>query len=369
MAEIKQTRTLSSNEVKKALRVLVKAKRPAFIWGQPGVGKSAVVAELCKEFGGKLFDIRLSQINESDLRGMPFFDHVSQMMQWAPPVDLPSAEDASKHDYLFLFLDEMNSAPPSVQAAAYQLVLDRKVGTYTLPENTIVIAAGNRDGDRGVTYRMAKPLSNRMVHFEMRVDTDSWKEWAVNNSVHPDVVGFISFSADSLNAFDPKSPENAYATPRTWEYVSDIIKQDLDEATETNLICGTVGEGIGLKFIQHRKVAANLPDPMQILLGKVKELKTDDISAQYSLMTSLLYLIKEQHGVMLPKGEEATWNSYCDNMLGYLMDNFKEEMVVVAMRTGIQVMGIKFNSKEMSNFSRFFSGPGKKILSSINVKL
>lgn len=367
MAEISTNRTMTSKEIKNALRVLVKAQRPAFIWGQPGVGKSAVVSELCKEFGGKLYDIRLSQCEPTDLRGMPFFNHTTGMMEWAPPVDLPTENDAAKYPVVFLFMDEMNSAAPNLQAAAYQLVLDRKVGTYTLPDNVFVIAAGNREGDRGVTYRMAKPLSNRMVHFEMRVDKDSWVEWAVNNSIHPDVVGFIQFSADSLNDFNPKNPDVSFATPRTWEYVSDVIYQNLDELTATNIICGTIGEGTALKFLAHRKFAASLPDPMKILTGKVTKIDSIEISACYSLMNSMLYLIRENYKPMLDRGESGLWDEYCDNMLAFILDNFSEELVVVTMRTGIHTMGIKFNHKNMPNFKRFFDGPGKKVLSSVNI--
>lgn len=367
MSEIKTNRTLTSKEIKGALRVLVNAKRPAFIWGQPGVGKSAVVAELCKEFGGKLYDIRLSQCEPTDLRGMPFFNHTTGMMEWAPPVDLPTEEEASKYPVVFLFMDEMNSAAPNLQASAYQLVLDRKVGTYTLPDNVFVIAAGNRDGDRGVTYRMAKPLSNRMVHFEMRVDNESWVEWAILNNIHPDVVGFIQFSADSLNSFDPKSPDVSFATPRTWEYVSDVLYESLDEGTATNIICGTIGEGTALKFMAHRKFASNLPDPMEILKGKVTKLQATEISACYSLMNSMLYLIRETREKLVKENNEDVWDGYCDNMLGFMLDNFQEELTTVAMRTAMHTMQIRFNNKKMTNFRRFFDGPGQKILASINI--
>ncbi len=365
--EINTTRTISSKQLKNALQYCIAAKLPAFIWGAPGIGKSSVVAEMCNEMGGKLFDIRLSQVEQTDLRGMPFFDYDSRTMQWAHPVDLPSHEEAKNYPFVFLFLDEMNAAAPSIMAAAYQLILDRKIGTYTLPDNCVVIAAGNREGDRGVTYKMPKPLSNRFVHFDMRVDFDSWNEWAIGSGIHPDVVGFLNFSKNSLNTFDPKSPENAYATPRSWEYVSKLLDANIDDSISMDIISGTIGNGLAISFDAHRKISSQLPNPTEILKGKIKTAEIKNFSAQYSLATTMLYELKEKHPTMKNEGKIAEWNSMADNFLEFMMENFETEITVASMRNGFQTMGIPFDNKNMPSFKKFFAGPGKLILKSFNI--
>lgn len=361
-----ETRSVTATQLKQALQFLQQIQRPAFIWGSMGIGKSDMIASLCEEMGGKLYDVRLSQVEATDLRGMPYYDHDSNTMKWAPPVDLPSAEEAAQYPVVFLFLDELNSASPNIQASAYQLILDRKIGTYTLPPNCYVIAAGNRESDRGVVYRMPKPLANRLIHFELRVDYESWLEWAVNAHVHPDVIGFLNFSKNSLHDFDAKSPEHAFATPRTWEFVSDVCWRNIDESTAMNIFSGTIGEGMALKFDAHRKSLGALPNPSDILAGKVSKLNIRDISAQYSLITSMLYELKDKHAVM-KHDMIAEWHVMCDNMLGFVMDNMEIEIQVAGMRMGLQTMAIPFDHKKMSNFARFFAGPGKLILKSTSI--
>ena len=205
-------------------------------------------------------------------------------MDWAEPVDLPSEELASQYPVVVLFLDEMNSAAPSVQSAAYQLILNRRVGKYVLPDNVVMVAAGNRESDKGVTYRMPTPLANRFIHQEMKVDFSSWQEWAVNHKIHKDVVGYIGFAKNDLYDFDAKSASRAFATPRSWSFVSQILDdEDSDDDTTMNLIAGTVGEGLAVKFMAHRKVASRMPKPEEILSGKVTTLDVKEVSAMYSL--------------------------------------------------------------------------------------
>ena len=365
--EINTTRTITSKQLKQGLMYCAEAKLPAFIWGQPGVGKSSVVSEMCNEMGGKLYDIRLSQVEQTDLRGMPYFDHDTRTMKWAPPIDLPSHEDAKDYPLVFLFLDEMNAAAPSIMAAAYQLILDRKIGTYTLPDNCVVIAAGNREGDRGVTYKMPKPLSNRFVHFDMRVDFESWNEWAIGAGIHPDVVGYLNFSKNSLNTFDPKSPENAYATPRSWEYVSKLLDANVDNSIAMDIISGTIGNGLAVSFDAHRKISQQLPNPSDILNGKITNAKIDNFSAQYSLSTSMLYELKDSHPTMKNAGKIEDWHVMCDHFLNFMMENFETEITVATMRNGFHTMAIPFDNKKVPSFKKFFAGPGKLILKSFNI--
>lgn len=368
MANEIQSLTITSKQAMASMEYCIKAQRPVFLWGAPGIGKSDVVKQIVKHHNGKLFDLRLSQIEQTDLRGMPYFNSVTNKMEWAPPIDLPSEEEAAKYPMCVLFLDEMNSAAPSIQASAYQLILDRRIGTYSLPDNVFVIAAGNRESDRGVTYRIPKPLANRLIHMEMRVDFDSWNDWAIENNQHPDVVGFLNYSKSSLHTFDPKSPENAFATPRTWEYVSDLIQDEPPEELSNILISGTIGEGLALKFMAHRKVSSKLPKAIDVLTGKVKELAIKDVSAQYSMITNLLYELKEQHTkVEGKKGGIDSWHEMSDVFLGFIMDNMGVELQVMAMRQGFQTMKLPFSNTKMTNFKRFFDSAGKIVQKSMGI--
>ena len=124
-------RTVSPNKAKASLRRAMRKKRPIFIWGPPGIGKSDIVGQVNDSFpNSHLIDIRLSLWEPTDIKGIPYFDSTQGKMVWAPPMELPDEEMASKYDHITLFLDEMNSAAPSVQATEYQLILNRKVGKY-----------------------------------------------------------------------------------------------------------------------------------------------------------------------------------------------------------------------------------------------
>src|SRR5210317_167861 len=191
---VSEHRTVTTEQAKRLITKCFDKKRPVFLWGPPGIGKSEVVASIAEEQKGLMIDLRLAQMEPTDLRGIPYYNKDNGLMDWAPPIDLPDEELASQYPVVVLFLDEMNSAPPSVQAAAYQLILNRRVGKYVLPDNVVMIAAGNRESDKGVTYRMPTPLANRFVHIEMRADFLAWADWAVNNNIHTDVVGYLSFA-------------------------------------------------------------------------------------------------------------------------------------------------------------------------------
>ena len=353
-------RTVTTTGAKSAIKVAFKKKRPIFLWGPPGVGKSDIVQQITDEAGGFMFDLRLGQMDPTDLRGMPFFNKDLGVMDWAPPIDLPSAEFAKDYPMITVFLDEMNSAPASVQAAAYQLVLNRRLGKYVLPDNVVIIAAGNRESDKGVTFRMPTPLANRFVHVEIRADYEAWFDWAVENGIHPDVVGYLSFAKQDLYDFDAKSSSRAFATPRSWSFVSELIEEDMPETTATDLIAGTVGEGLAVKFQAHRKIAGKLPNPTDVLAGKVSKLDVQEVSAMYSLTISMCYELKEA----LSKVKDAEFHKMSDNFFRFMMDNFETELVVMGARIALTTYAIPFQPTKLKNFDEFHQRYGKYILAS-----
>jgi hypothetical protein len=250
----------------------------------------------------------------------------------------------------------MNSAAPSVQAAAYQLILNRKVGQYKLPDNVMIVAAGNREADKGVTYRMPAPLANRFIHLELAVSFDDWFQWSVENKIHTDVVGYLTFAKKDLYDFDPRSPSRSFATPRSWSFVSELLEDGLDEATTTDLVSGAVGEGLAVKFMAHRRVAATMPNPSDILDGKVNEMKAKEISAMYSLTVSLCYELKEASDK-----NDKKFDDKVNNFLRFAMDNFETELVVMGIKLALTQYSLPIDPDEVECFDEFHERFGKYI--------
>ena len=354
------TRTVTAVQARKSLLKAFSKKRPLFLWGPPGIGKSELVADIAQELGGYMIDLRLGQMEPTDIRGIPFYNKDSGKMDWAEPVDLPTAEFAQQYPIVVLFLDEMNSAAPSVQAAAYQLILNRRVGKYFLPDNVVLVAAGNRESDKGVTYRMPTPLANRFIHQEMRVDFASYQEWAIKNNIHKDVVGYLTFAKQDLYDFDAKSASRAFATPRSWTFVSQLLEdEDGDDDTIMNLIAGTVGEGLAVKFMAHRKVAGRMPRPEDILSGKEKDLNVKEVSAMYSLVISMCYELKAAIEKKVP---DKQFHEMADHFFKYMMQNFETELVVMGARIALTTYNLPFQPTKLKNFDEFHNRYGKYIL-------
>ena len=357
MDNITALRTVSPNGAKKSILRAFKKKRPLFMWGPPGIGKSDIVGQITKQLkNSHLIDIRLSLWEPTDIKGIPYYAANDNVMAWAPPQELPTEEFAAQFDNIVLFLDEMNSAAPAVQAAAYQLILNRRVGQYKLPDNVLIVAAGNREADKGVTYRMPAPLANRFVHIELAVNFDDWFSWAVENKIHNDVVGYLTFAKKDLYDFDPKSPSRSFATPRSWSFVSELLDDDDDENTTTDLVSGSVGEGLAVKFMAHRKVASTMPNPTEILDGKVKEMKTKEISAMYSLTVSLCYELKEASDK-----NDKKFDDKVNNFLRFAMDNFETELVVMGIKLALTQYSLPIDPDEVECFDEFHERFGKYI--------
>lgn len=350
--------SLKPKELAQGVKHCVLTKRPAFIWGPPGIGKSQILKQIANQLEMDFIDIRLSQMDATDLRGIPFPTtdaNGENTMRWAPPAILPKDKNARA----IILLDEMNSAAPSIQAGAYQLVLDRALGEYELPEGCVVLAAGNRETDKGTTFKMAKPLQNRFIHLEMRHDFEDWQEWALTREINRFVIGYLTFSKESLFNFDPTSSAKAFPTPRSWEYVSNLLDNNpnLPFNVLHALIAGAVGDGNAAQFLEYRENAAKLPNPSDILEGKVTEVKNAQVSLCYSLTTGLCYELKEAYEeAQKAKDTKAAmkeWNRKADNFLTFLMNNFKSEMVILGARTALAIFRLPFEPSEMQSWQQF----------------
>lgn len=304
---------MRTSEAITTMRSLIEAKIPTFLWGPPGIGKSSIVKQIAQDKGIECIDLRLSLMDPTDLKGIPFYERDSHTALWAPPSFLPREGEG------ILFLDELNSAAPAVQASAYQLILDRKVGEYTLPDGWAIVAAGNREGDRGVVYRLPSPLANRFVHIEMEVNAQDWRTWALRSGLDERVVAYITFKNEALFGFDPTKNARSFATPRSWEAVHKILQSTLDKNLWLEAIGGAVGEDAAVDFLGFVQVMDRLPDVEAILRGEVSE-APQDLSALYALASALV-----SRTLADPSDETVS------NVLRYTL-NLKNEFAVLILQ-------------------------------------
>lgn len=287
---IQSVAALKPSLMAEALQAMIQARQPAFIWGKPGVGKSQVMAQAAKALNRELRDVRAVLLDPVDLRGIPHVNGDGRA-HWAVPDFLPREGEG------VLFLDELNAAPPLVAAACYQLVLDGKLGEYTLPAGWSVMAAGNYETDRAVTTRMPTPLANRFVHLHFEIDLEDWCGWAFDNNVRLEVISFLRFRPVLMHNFDPKQASKAFASPRSWEFVSRILDSKPGRAVEPALIAGAVGEAASAEFNGFLRVFRNIPNPDAVLLHPDTAPVPEDPATLYALA-----------GVLAQKATEANFD-------------------------------------------------------------
>ena len=344
-------RSIRPSEAVQVLRRCMKVGRPAMVWGPPGIGKSDVIAQIGEAEGRPVIDLRLLLME---------------------PTDIPGEKETELHNAI-LFLDEINAAPQSVQAAAYQLILNRKVGEYHLPDGVSIVAAGNRETDKAVTFRMPSALANRFVHFEMSPNFEDWEDWAIKHRLSSDVIGFLKAKPNHLFEFDPKSGDKAFATPRSWAFVSQLLDDTMPETLNSVMVQGTIGTGTAHEFMQHRRLKGKLPNPREILEGKVTDLppnKEVDASAKYSLMIALCYTLEQMQDEFKNDDKKSSkdWDKVTDTFLEFIMGktkneaHFLAEMVIMGAVVALRKYNIEFNS-DTKAFGKFFEEYHKWIVS------
>lgn len=275
--------------LKRALRIAIKAVRPVFVWGGPGTGKSSVVYQVAKELGYNFKDTRAVHYDPVDFRGIPKV--VGDVTKWFPPDFLPSlgAPNKGDGDKGIWFLDELNAAPQAVQAALYQLILDRRLGDYVLPDGWVIIAAGNRETDRAITNRMSSALANRFAgHYELEVDAAEWKVWALESGVVPELIAFFAWRPQLLYGFDPARSDKAFTTPRSVEMLSDLVKAGLDPEKDYEMVSSCVGQATATELTGFHRIYRSLPDLDEVLAKPdTVKLPRENIGAMYALVGAL----------------------------------------------------------------------------------
>ena len=309
-------RGVSHKELQAVIHKAYLNKVALFIWGATGIGKSEAVRRSaeniakevklpfsdgeCKEGHFGFIDARLSQFDPSDLRGLPFVSQDGKT-KWAYPNWLPTAGQG------ILFLDEANLAPPLVQSSAYQLILDRKLGDYKVPDGWGIVAAGNRAEDKAYTFELAAPLCNRFIHSELAIPTlEEWTTWGINHGIDTRIVTFLQYKPTMLYKFDSKLKDKAFPTPRSWaRYCSPLIKEVDDPTTLLLLMSSAIGEGVATECVAYLKLVKqiNLKDIIAHP-EKVAELKGIDV--KYSLVSALAEYAKKDTKETLVQAMKCT---------------------------------------------------------------
>lgn len=297
---------MKANEIKEVARQSIKNPKdsvPLFIWGGPGIGKSSVVRQAAEEEGVGCIDIRLVLMDPSDMRGLPVPE--DGKAKWLPPSFLPSNDWRG-----VVFLDELNVAPPLVQNTALQLVLDRKLGEYVLPDGATIIAAGNREMEAFV-HKMSPPLLNRFVHLDYEVDNETWSGWAVQNNIAPQIIGLLTkFRPELIYKFEPQ--KKSYPTPRSWAFASKILMNGFPEDLKFELIKGCIGEGAAIELRAYQEIWTKLPNLEAIVEGKDSTIPTG-VDLIYACCVGLV--------------SKASKPSHYNHLLGYALKLEREYSV------------------------------------------
>jgi hypothetical protein len=342
--------------------VAVRNTQPLMCWGKPGVGKSmgvrAALVRLLTSIGltfdgpgyrsgkteettcDRLVDIRLSQYDSVDLRGIPV-PHAG-MTVWHAPITIPfkGNPNFSEDDVpIIMFLDEINAAAPSVAAVAYQLINDRAVGEHRLMDNVRVVAAGNREQDRGVTNRMPTPLANRFTHVEVDVDVNAWCWWAQEEGLPAEGIAFMQFRKNLLSTFDPKKPDKAFATPRSWEkallyYADKAMPEHIKQAS----MSGAVGQGPSAEFWGFIDVWKKIPNMADIEANPTGVPVPDEAAQRYAVAVAI-------SGTLTPKNT-APFSMYLRRM--------DPEFGVLAWQLAMRRDPTVSGTKEFIDFSKEF---------------
>lgn len=273
--------TLTPQALSACIPAYIDARVPLYVHGAPGIGKSSIWQQAAQTAGMRLHDVRVSQLDPVDLRGLPTV--TATATTWRHPDWLPGTEDPA-----ILLLDELSDAPPSMQSALYQLVLDRRIGDWRAPDALYIAAAGNRQSDRAAAGRMSTALASRFAHCTLSVSLADWCAWAINAGIRPETIAFVRFRPTLLHDFDAARTlqETAYPCPRTWELASRMTGTTAPEH-EPTVLAGIVGQGAATEYVGFLRIFRKLPAPESILMNPSTATVPTDPSTLWALLTAL----------------------------------------------------------------------------------
>lgn len=282
--------TVNTLQAKEILPEILKAKLVAMLHGSPAIGKSAIVHQVAAEYNLKVIDIRLSQVDPTELLGFPHIDEKTGRASYLPMAHFPLEGDKLSEGYAgwLLFLDEANHAPPAVQKASYKLVLDRLVGEHRLHDKCLCVLAGNLETDNALVEAMPTPLQSRLVHLELAVDAKVWVEWAQERGMDYRITSYLQHRPDTLYTFSADHTDKTYASPRTWDFADRLIRgKPLTDSKYIPLLAGTLGEGVAREFLAYCRVEKDLPKLEQIIKDPVGTPVSNEPATRYMLTGSI----------------------------------------------------------------------------------
>lgn len=273
-------------------------RQTLMFWGRFGIGKTQAVTQVAwsyylrkhpkaKVTGGKppnLVDIRLSQYESVDFRGLP--DRQNDMTVWNLPATIPykgNPNFVEDDQPIFLFLDEFNSGTDEVQAVAYQLTDEQRVGEHILMDNVIIICAGNREMDRGITHRMSKPLCNRLLHFEVVFNLDNFIDYMIAAGHDEIAVSFFRYRRELLEAYNPEVDSKVFVTPRTAEKALICLSTDMPSHVKRSAVAGAIGVGPATELFAYMNLAGGLPDIDDIIANPKSVAVPTDLGMCYAV--------------------------------------------------------------------------------------
>lgn len=285
--------TLSPAQVYEEITVCAQGGVVPIIVSSPGVGKSSIVHQFADDNDLELIDVRVAQCTPEDLQGFPMRN--GNKAEFVPFDMFPIEGDElpeGKNGWC-LFLDEITSANKSVQAAAYKIVLDRKIGSHNLHSNVVIVAAGNKASDRAVVNQMSTALQSRMTHYELAVDHKAWMKWAIESGIDHRIIGYLGYMPERLMDFRPDHQDKTFPCPRTWEFLSRLIKdREVSEKVGAR-ICGTIGEGVGTDFLTYAKEYDKLPHLADIVKDPKGMAVPAEMSTKYATISMLMQATDE----------------------------------------------------------------------------
>jgi hypothetical protein len=324
-----------------------------FLHGKPGVSKSSQAKAVAARKGYKFIDIRLAQMSAMDVRGLPVINHSEKSTEWFRPDFFPTEESVArfkKEGYTgcVMFFDELSSAPGAIQAAAYQIILDRATGQYSIPEDPefpiVMAAAGNNLKDGAVVLNMSSALKNRMSHYQVNVDLDGFVTYGLETGMDSRVLAYLKFTPDALHVM-PQNGEYAFPSNRTWEFTSNLIKGRKLDSTLKTIIAGTIGVGVAESFAAHMKIADQLPDIDEVLEhGPVTNIDPKDNSLVWTYVMGLT-------GRMITKGNNVD-DKHITNFvkaIGNLSKSGRTEFMYLALHEVSNMRDKKPMAKYMRN--------------------
>jgi len=315
---------------------------PIFLHSSPGIGKSAIVSQIAKDFELGFVDVRLAQMEQSDVAGIPYVSHAgldTEDMKTSIPSWFPSKERIAageKEEFGILFLDELSNAPIGVQHAAYGIVLDRMVHGVKMGDGWLIIAAGNLKGDKTGAKGVAPALANRFgIHLEIVPNLDAFRNYAVKKRLNQQIIGFLSFKPDALYRFDPSKNDVSFATPRSWEQVAGLLDVGFSQSQLPLAIAGCVGESTSSEFMAFQKYYGKLPNFVKIMDGKEEyKVPKNDLGLVFAVASAVISCLVENSGD----------NNKIKN-LQKIMDQLSDDLLVMIYKT----MKHSADKKAMSN--------------------